>query len=320
MEQAEGSLRSSHREINPVRLKVAPKPLQIAAKQLVSSVCETGPIIRQRLDIERMKQPLQKGVFYAAENEGKSEPGFLVFLPGRQAVVYLQMKQHSAPPAMLRMRVSPAVSDSGGSVFVATLDPIMHTLRIEDVWMWRGAPLFMTTPFSKRRETLKEFVEQHWIPDARLMGGIATTIMNPISLDELCKKSLVGTNTIDLIPDSPGRRRMWMHVADAPAPVKPQAAVKPQAPAPAPVPVRAAAVAPLAHQTPQAPLRAKAIAVDKMPDIYDVYDENGTLISRASVQIFALSQELRSKCGPEGVWVYISWRKEFNGYEIIKFA
>jgi hypothetical protein len=316
MEQAEGSLRSSHREINPVRLKVAPKPLQIAARQLVSSVCETGPIIRQRLDIERMKQPLQKGVFYAAENEGKSEPGFLVFLPGRQAVVYLQMKQHSAPPAMLRMRVSPVVSDSGGSVFVATLDPIMHTLRIEDVWMWRGARLFMTTPFSKRRETLKEFVEQHWIPDARLMGGIATTILNPISLDELCKKSLVGTNTIDLIPDSPGRRRMWMHVAEAPAAARAQAPAAARAQAPAAAPAKPPAPA-LNSVT---PLRAKAVPVDKMPDIYDVYDENGTLISRASVQIFALSQELRSKCGPEGVWVYISWRKEFNGYEIIKFA
>jgi len=308
MEQPEGSLRSSHREINPVRLKVAPKPLQLAARQLVEGICEQGAIIRQRLDTERMKQPLQKGVFYVAENEGKSEPGFLVFLPGRQAVVYLQTRKYAPPPAMLRMRVSPVVSEGGGSVFVATMDPIMHTLRIEDVWMWRGAPLFMTTPFSKRRATLKEFVEQHWVPDARLMGGIATTILNPCSLDELCKKSLVGINTIDLIPDHPGKRRMWIQVAEVQAQAQAQAQAQP---------VQAVAIAPVA---PEGHTKGRAVSVDKMPDIYDVYDENGALISRASVQIFALSQELRSKCGPEGVWVYISWRKEFDGYEIIKFV
>jgi hypothetical protein len=300
MELSEGSLRSSHREINPVRLKYAPKPLQVSARNLVDSICKHGgPIIRQRLDMENMKQPLQKGVFYVAENEGKSQPGFLVFLPGKQAVVYLQTKERSPPPAMLRMRVSPYISERGGSVFVANLDTIAHTLRIEDVWMWRGEPLFTTTPYSQRRDLLQEFVEQHWIPDARLMGGITTTILNPISLAELCTKSLIGTSTIDLIPEQPGKRRLWYMV---------DAVVKP---------VAEPVAKPVAE--PKHSLKGLAFKVDNIPDIYDIYDEKKTLICRASVQFFALSQEMRSKCSTdEGVWVNISWRDDFKGYEIIK--
>lgn len=302
MELNEGSLRSSHREINPVRLKYAPKQLQVSARNLVDSICKHGgPIIRQRLDMENMKQPLQKGVFYVAENEGKSQPGFLVFLPGKQAVVYLQTKERAPPPAMLRMRVSPYISEGGGSVFVANLDTIAHTLRIEDVWMWRGEALFTTTPYSQRRDLLREFVEQHWIADTRLMGGITTTILNPISLAELCTKSLVGTSTIDLIPEQPGKRRLWYMVE-----VKPVA--KPVA-------------EPVVESTKESRRSSKglAIKVDKMPDIYDIYDEKKTLICRASVQSFALSQEMRSNCSTdEGVWVNISWRDDFKGYEIIK--
>jgi hypothetical protein len=251
--------------------------------------------------MENMKQPLQKGVFYVAENEGKSQPGFLVFLPGKQAVVYLQTKERAPPPAMLRMRVSPYVSEGGGSVFVANLDTIAHTLRIEDVWMWRGESLFTTTPYSQRRELLREFVEQHWIPDTRLMGGITTTILNPISLAELCTKSLVGTSTIDLIPEQPGKRRMWYMVDTKP--------------------IAKAVAKPVAEPTKETkhPTRGLAFKVDNIPDIYDIYDEKKTLICRASVQFFALSQEMRSKCSTdEGQWVNISWRDDFKGYEIIK--
>jgi hypothetical protein len=54
-----------------------------------------------------------------------------------------------------------------------------------------------------------------------------------------------------------------------------------------------------------------------MPDIYDLFDEQGVPISRASVQMFSLAQQLRSQMKPEGVWVSIKWRHEFGGYEIL---
>jgi hypothetical protein len=53
-----------------------------------------------------------------------------------------------------------------------------------------------------------------------------------------------------------------------------------------------------------------------MPDIYDLYDEQGIPISRASVQAFSLAQQMRKITGD--IWVQIQWRPEFGGYEIIK--
>ena len=64
--------------------------------------------------------------------------------------------------------------------------------------------------------------------------------------------------------------------------------------------------------------RARAAPVDKMPDVYDLYEESGLPISRASVQQFALSQALRKACETEPeVWVLARWRAEFGGYEIV---
>ena len=139
----EGSIRNSHRDTNPIRRKFAPKRQGDAARELVNNCSQFGPIIRQRLDPERMKPVLKKGVFYVIENEGRAEPGFLVFLP-KQAPIFLQTKTKSAPPCTLRMRVSPIVSEGGGTILIATLDLIQHSLRVVDVWMWKGARVYDT--------------------------------------------------------------------------------------------------------------------------------------------------------------------------------
>jgi hypothetical protein len=320
---AEGSLRNSHRETNPVKRKIAPKSVQEKARALVEQVSTNGSIIRQRLDVERMKQPLQKGVFYVAENDGNAEPGFLVFLP-QQAPVFLQTKKHAPPPCTLRMRCSPTLSEGGGSVLIATLDSIQHRLRLEDVWLWKGTPIFDTEGFSKRRERLAEFVERCWIPDARLLGGIQTTVLNPKSVEAAFANPFSGIHTIDLIPEMPGRRRMWICIEPG-APVtktlqhegprtlreqRPEAQRR-QLPPAAPAPNTSAT---------QIQRQGLAKAVEKMPDIYDVYDSDGIPISRASVQKFSVSQQLRNAMTPDGVPVTILWRPEFGGYEIVSLC
>jgi hypothetical protein len=293
-------MESSHRESTQLKRKVAPKATQEKAFNLVNKASATGPVIRQHLDIERMKQPLQKGVFYVAENEGAAEPGFLVFLPG-SAPVFLQMKKHAYPPCTLRMRVSTELGEGGGSVFVATLDTIQHTLRIEDVWLWKGASIFDYEPYSKRRVYLKEFVDKHWIPDTRLLGGVTTTILNPSSVEAAFSKPFTGIHTLDLIPEAPSKRRMWIEI-DPKALVK---KVKPVEPI----------VAPVNTNTNTNEFSALAVPVDKMPDIYDLYDASNKLIGRGSVQSFSMSQILRSE---KNVKVDVRWNKDFNGYEIFR--
>ena len=300
MEEPVGSIRNSHRDTNPIKRKFAPKRVAEQARALVDGCSVSGPIIRQRLDIERMKQPLQKGLFYVIENDGMAEPGFLVFLPG-QAPIFLQTKMKAPPPCTLRMRVSPTLGEGGGSILIATLDTIQHTLRIEDVWMWKGANVFDTMVYSKRRAYLKEFVEKCWVPDARLMGGIQTTILNPKSVQESLNTPANSVNTFEFIPEMAGKRRMW--IGD-------NTVVRPAT----------HAVSKLAEPKPiteeKIYTRAVAKAIDKMPDIYELYDAEGRFIGQGSVQKFSLSQELRSKTAATGIPVSVQWRSEFNGYEI----
>lgn len=308
---AEGTLRNSHRDTHAVRLRPAPRQVGDKARALVDRCSQSGTIIHQHLDIERMKQPLQKGLFYVIENDGNAEPGFLVFLPGQQAPVFLQTKTRGPPPSTLRMRVSPTLGEGGGSILIATLDTIQHTLRLEDVWMWKGVGVFDTTGYSKRREFLKEFVEKCWVPDARLLGGIVASVLNPKSMAEFLDDPPV--HGVELIPEAPGKRRVWYKAKD---PLQ-------RAPNSRPEQIQEKVETikkPASPVTPILSRKALATPVDKMPDIYDLYDEQGLPISRASVQQFTLSQELRSVMKPEGVWVIIEWRKDFGGYSIGKLC
>ena len=226
----------------------------------------------------------------------------------------------AAPPCTLRMRVSPTMGDGGGSILIATLDLIQHTLRIEDVWMWKGEALYDTSPFSKRRAHLKDFVERCWIPDARLMGGIQTTILNPRSVKAYLDAPATSVSTVEFIPEMAGRRRMWLAQAVGSLPPLPPSqgeifkggeslstAVKSSAPT--------NTISP-ASTVDKGFIRALAKPVDKMPDVYDLCDEAGTIVGQGSVQQFSLSQTLRTRQTSEGVLVAVRWREEFGGYEI----
>jgi len=299
---SEGSLRNSHRETHAVRRKPAPAKPQQRASALVES-CSQDTVIRQRLDPERVEIPLKKGGFFVLENEGKADPGFLVFTPDQPAV-FIQPRGRHQTASTLRLRVSAAVSE--GTVLVATLDDVLHSLRLEDVWMWRGVSI-TDQPFSVRRARLKEFVESHWIPDARLLGGIFTTVAHPISLEAFAaKQDWSHCHSVEFVPEQSGRRRMVHFLEEQQRAATGPAAEKKE---------RAVAVLPVAQiQRPVAGQTVKAVPVDKMPDIYDLFDAAGQLLGRASVQQFALSLRLRDMTTDR--WVKIEWREEFNGYEI----
>jgi hypothetical protein len=179
--------------------------------------------------------------------------------------------------------------------------------------MWCGNRVYDSTPYSKRREYLKEFVERHWIPDTRLMGGISTFILNPRSLQEFLEKPQYPVTTVEFIPEMPGKRRMWISPEEQSAPIRaPLMAAVPTLMAAVPTPMATTLMA-------AAPTHTKAVAkfIDKMPDIYDLYDDAGGSIGRGSVQKFALSQLLRTRDIKSGVAVRIRWVEDFKGYEII---
>jgi hypothetical protein len=84
---------------------------------------------------------------------------------------------------------------------------------------------------------------------------------------------------------------------------------------PRPIPQAAPRPAPRPQQQQNQVREARAVPVDKMPDIYDLYGRDGLPISRASVQQFSLSLKLR-EAGE--TWVKARWIPEFGGYEIVE--
>ena len=204
----DGNLRSSHRESSAVKLKFANSFLHDLATQFVETRIKDC-CIRQRLQPDK-EQIVKRGTFYVMENESRSDPGFLLLLP-KQPAVFMMTRPSGAnkkiPAWTLRMRTDVRLGDGGGTMLVATLDKIQHTLRLEDVWIWKGEDIYNTKKFSERRGFLKTFVEDCWTPDARLMSGINCTVANPKPLSSLA--TVESCFSVDLIPELPGKRQCY---------------------------------------------------------------------------------------------------------------
>jgi hypothetical protein len=305
----EGSLKNSHREMSQIRLKHVNKSLHDLVLQFMEEHLEDH-CIRQRLQPDK-EAIVKRGQFYALPNTSRAEPGFLVFL-SKQPAVWTSMRsaEKGRKPAAfsLRMRTDVTLGDAGGTVLIATLDKIAHTLRFEDVYVWKGETVFKNKSFSERRKHLKEFVEHSWTPDARLMGGIQCVVANPQPLSSL--STMTDTPfSVDLIPELAGKRRFYFITEQ-----KQAAQVTPEIPV-----MKSAAQAPAAPVVaPTQKLNAFAVPLESLPDVYDLFMENGTPLCRAAVQAIALSKQLREAAARvEKIPVVAAWNKEFGRYEII---
>lgn len=304
----DGNLRSSHRESSAVRLKFANSFLHDLATQFVETRIKDC-CIRQRLQPDK-EQIVKRGTFYVMENESRSDPGFLLLLPKQPAVFMMTRpsgRDKKIPAWTLRMRTDVRLGEGGGTMLIATLDKIQHTLRIEDVWVWKGEDIYNTKKFSERRGFLKTFIEDCWTPDSRLMGGINCSVANPKPLSSLT--TVESCFSVDLIPELPGKRRFWFQLE------QPVTDVPPVAVSSAPM---FRTTAPVLHDAKPAVGRVDAYAVplESLPDVYDLFLENGTPLSRAAVQQIALSQKLKAIKGR--IPVLAEWKAEFGRYEIVE--
>ena len=310
----DGTLRSSHRDKTAVKLKFANSFLHDLATQFVETRVKDC-CIRQRLQPDK-EAIIKKGTFFVMENESRSDPGFLMFLPKQPAVFMMTRpsgRDKKIPAWTLRMRTDVTLGDGGGTLLIATLDKIQHTLRLEDVWFWKGEDLYNTKSYTERRAFLKKFVEECWTPDARLMGGLQVSLANPKPLAALATTE--GCFSVDLIPNAAGKRRFWF-MLEQPIAGPAQPAARPQS-----VPLFRTN-APVLHEQEQAQAQASgrvkafAVPLESLPDVYDLFLENNTPLSRAAVQQLALSQQLRAK-KEKRIPVFAEWQSEFGRYEIV---
>jgi len=313
----QGVLQSSYRNTHAVNLKRASSSIQEKTVEYLNNNCQ-DLVIAQRLTPDKAEKPLKHGIFYITNYVGKAEPGFLVFLP-KQYPTFVTFRKSNPVVYIMRMRVSSVVNE--GSVLVAAIDLNSHLMILEDVYVWKNSNIFQTEPFSKRRTIMKEFVETHWIPDSRLLGGVITEISQPKPLASF--KSVIEnkeSHRIDFVPENPGRRRFYLLVNETKGalstsdgyygravPVKEEA-----------VPVKEAKAEPeaeaVAVAVAEAVAEARAVKVPLLPDVYELFDRDNKSLGRAAIQQLELSKKLKEV--NSDIWVTISYNEDFKRYEI----
>ena len=311
---AQGSLKSSHRNTHAIILKKALPHMQNAAIDFLTHNLQ-DLVICQRLNSvdtnNKIGSLFTKGTFFIHNTNTKSDPGFLVFIDKNTPIYVrynLSKKEREFTKGhplcyMLRMRVSEEIYK--GSVFIVSLDVVNHSMLIEDIYVYKGKNIFNHETFTQRRSYMKDFVEHHWIPDVRLMGGIVSEIIAPTPLSSL--ETLVGVQDytkVFLIPETPGKRRFIFTLNDSVAKIE-QGFYG-----------RQTSSTPIIQQNKLniRPTYAKAIREPMLPDVYELFDVDGKALSKACVQQLELSKQLKQYSGE--IMVNISYNEDFKRYEI----
>ena len=356
---AQGSLGSSHRNTHAIVLKRATNEQKEKAIAFLNST-RMDLVIQQRLS-EKAEVPLKRGTFFLQTYASKIESGFIVLLEDNPPIFIrynLSKKERDAGPVcnILRLRTSAAVNE--GTVLVASIDTVNHKMYLEDIHVWRNDYIFARKTFVERRTYMKEFVEKHWISDVRLLGGIITEVIQPMPLASY--ESLLSEKNymkIVFLPNSPGKRRFTFALNETvarigegfygraddsggrkPPPLTPcyEDGRKPPTPCyedgrksssvigerkPNKSEEQLRNVTQLPEQGQLRPLKAKAIRVPMLPDVYELYTIGDTtpiadnFLGRGCVQDLALSKLLNTH-GKE-IDVQISYTTEFKRYEIV---
>ena len=311
----QGVLQSSYRNTHAVNLKRASLSIQERTVEYLNNNCQ-DLVIAQRLTPDKAEKPLKHGIFYITNYVGKAEPGFLVFLP-KQYPTFVTFRKGKSVVYIMRMRVSSVVNE--GSVLIAAIDLNSHLMILEDIYIWKNSNIFQTEPFSKRRLIMKEFVETHWIPDSRLLGGVITEISQPKSLASF--KSVIEnkeSHRIDFVPENPGRRRFYMLVNETKGALSTSdgyygRAVTNSVPVKEVTPVKEAEAE--AETVAVAVIKeARAVKVPLLPDVYELFDSDNKSLGRAAIQQLELSKKLKEV--NSDIWVTISYNEDFKRYEI----
>jgi hypothetical protein len=303
----QGSIRSS---LKGSSSGFRPTPLEPTLLETAKQFLESFQLdlrIRQVLRAEKLEESVAKHTYYVLGNEQKYEPGFLLILQGKPVLFVSSRFQFGFA---LRLRIHPSVFQTQ-AVFIATLDTIHATLRLEDVLYLEGNPV-MKLSFSKRFSMLKSFYRKSFHQDKHL-SGLQVLLADYFPLETLEEK--VDSNqfySIDLVPEQGGRRRWHLplrisSVSGVPASTFQQVPV-------AAVPVPVAAV-PVKGKT-----TAFAYKIKGLPDTYDLQDEKGVSMGKAAVQSAQLSLALRTlfSKGVNSVPVSIEWNEEFSRFKILE--
>ena len=280
---------------------------------------------------------LKSSQMCASKRPGPARSGYLCFYPKMKVAVFVEDAERRGPAApeprpprtaVLRMRHSPSVYNTGGAVFAATLAISDSTLWLEDVLAMDGKNIWNDEPFSRRWQRLRNWFLQDWSEDMALQRGLAIKARELLPLEKF--RSEPG-DVWEFIPEDAQRRRLiWKDrrlnnivLSSYPQKPKPQ---RPQQhkPEPAPEPVQqqqTTKVGILDTYFPALPTAGNGalVAIAKKdlsgPDVYALSSADGKHLSIAVIRKMQISLEMRKHAEP--VHVRVEWNSSFDRWEIL---
>jgi hypothetical protein len=275
-----------------------------------------------------------------AKRPGNARSGYLCFYPPLKVAIFVEEAERRKdqdvvrPPrtTILRMRHSPSIYNSGGSVFAATLNVSDSTLWIEDILVFQGQNIWLNQTFSKRWLILKNWFENDWAEDTNLQRGLIIKPRQPLPLASFTSEP---GDVWEFIPEDAGKRRlMWkdkrLHSVTIPSyPQKEQPRrqrnheVKPhQGQEQLIVEPKVVQIGVLDTYFPSLPQEndGSLIAVAKKetgPDVYSLYSAESKPLGLAVIRKMVLSLAMRQHCQNEPIRVRVEWCTAFDRWEIL---
>ena len=271
-----------------------------------------------------------------AKRSGPTRPGYLCFYPPLKVAMFVEdvEQRHQEAPrspriAILRMRHSPSIYNSGGAIFAATLVVADSTLWMEDVLVWQGQNLWATQSFSSRWGKLKTWFEQDWSEDEILQRGL---IIKPRCPESLAKFKPEPGDVWEFIPEDAQRRRLlWKDKRNKPLVLSNY----PQKPLPPPKPknqpeqtvkpehikntIQVGVLDTFFPSLPQA-MEGILVAIAKKevngPDVYSLFAAEMVPLGIAVIRKLQISHIMREKC-QDTIAVKVEWNSSFDRWEII---
>ena len=330
----EPSLRSSTQRGNECKLRKPEQAVHETVRRFVESL-RSDVRISQYADLVYAGKKIEENnsPWYWLEPVAGGRTGFLVFLPGQQAV---WTDEQGKVSFYVQVRVAEEIYKKN-SVFIASLNKFDGLLRLEDAWLVAGQNQSKLS-FTQRWDSLIRFYSTQYKEDFQLQQGLRLELASFQSLANLDKWSSVPAMMFLQGENYPKRLRVQLEESRSESgpvhraePVQQKAQVRQPRQTPAPAPVRAMFVdeSEGEEETQMQKVdktdctsmaKAKAVAHEEYPDTYNLWIK-GVKKGYAAVQDLDLSRELRlaSKEGAE-LFVNVEWNSEFNMYEIVSKA
>lgn len=297
------------------------EPKQLADTRTFLETTFVHTHIRNVLHMDKAEDLLSNEKLLLIGNEGRSEPGFLCFLP-KKPVQFVRCRLDQG--VYMRLRVDSSLFDQG-TIFIASFD--MGILTLQDCWLWKGKSL-LQEQFSKRAAYISTFMNQYLIQDPQISGlEVKPAIYYPLTQ----LQSMIESGdywSIEFLPENPKRRRCFYRIETAPRATQPPLPAKKPVSAPRPTsthpPVRTLPPRPPVKELRLAapgPLVAIAKNIQGLPDTFDLFSYDRKHIGEAAIQEEEISALLRKEfMKSQSLLVLVEWNSFLESYEIKNLA